>query len=86
MSKKLGIGLGLGIVSIHTIELELEAGRLVLLDAQSFPIVRHWYIVHRQGKRHSPVARAFMDFVLQEARHYAPDHGEAMAREKRRGR
>jgi DNA-binding transcriptional LysR family regulator len=79
-------GLGLGIVSIHTIELELEAGRLVLLDAQAFPIVRHWYIVHRQGKRHSPVARAFMDFVLQEARNYAPDHGEAMARGKHRAR
>jgi DNA-binding transcriptional LysR family regulator len=67
-------GLGLGIVSIHTLELELEAGRLVMLDVQSFPILRQWYIVHRRGKRHSPVARAFMEFVLQEARNYAPEH------------
>jgi DNA-binding transcriptional LysR family regulator len=67
-------GLGLGIVSIHTLELELEAGRLVMLHVQSFPILRQWYIVHRRGKRHSPVARAFMEFVLREARNYAPEH------------
>jgi len=57
-------GLGLGIVSIHTLELELETGRLVVLDAENFPILRHWYLVHRQGKRLSPVAQAFRDFVL----------------------
>ncbi len=60
-------GLGLGIVSIHTLELELEAGRLVVLDVEHFPILRHWYVVHREGKRLSPVAQAFRDFVLGEA-------------------
>ncbi len=60
-------GLGLGIVSIHTLELELDTGRLVVLDAQSFPILRHWYVVHRGGKRLSPVAQAFKGFVLGEA-------------------
>jgi DNA-binding transcriptional LysR family regulator len=61
-------GLGLGIVSIHTLELELEAGRLVVLEAEFFPILRHWYVVHRKGKRLSPIAQAFKSFVLQEAR------------------
>lgn len=60
-------GLGLGIASIHTLELELETGRLRLLDVAGFPIVRHWYIVARRGKRLSPTARAFKDFVLAEA-------------------
>lgn len=60
-------GLGLGIVSIHTLEPELEVGRLVVLDVQSFPIMRHWYVVHRLGKRLSPVAQVFKDFVLHEA-------------------
>lgn len=60
-------GLGLGIVSIHTMELELELGRLAILNIESFPILRHWYVVHRQGKRLSPVARAFRQFVLDEA-------------------
>ena len=58
--------LGLGIVSIHTLELELEAGRLVVLDIKEFPILRHWYVVQRQGKRLSPVAQAFKDFVINE--------------------
>ncbi len=61
-------GLGLGIVSIHTLELELEARRLVVLDVQTFPILRHWYVVHRKGKRLSPVAQAFRGFVLDEAK------------------
>ncbi|MEJ2346010.1 MAG: LysR family transcriptional regulator [Gammaproteobacteria bacterium] len=60
-------GLGLGIVSMHTMELELETRRLVVLDVQAFPIPRHWYVVHRQGKRLSPVAQAFKNFVLEEA-------------------
>ncbi|MEW5792352.1 MAG: LysR family transcriptional regulator [Pseudomonadota bacterium] len=60
-------GLGLGIVSTHTINLELEAKRLVILDVQSLPIQRHWYLVHREGKRLSAVAQAFKDFVVAEA-------------------
>ncbi|HEX5637586.1 MAG TPA: LysR family transcriptional regulator [Gammaproteobacteria bacterium] len=60
-------GLGLGIVSIHTLELELETGRLVVLDVDGFPIIRHWHIVQRTGKRLSPVAQAFKQFVLDEA-------------------
>ncbi len=57
-------GLGLGIVSVHTIELELEVGRLLILDVEGFPILRHWHLVHLKGKRWSPVAQAFSDFLL----------------------
>jgi LysR family transcriptional regulator, low CO2-responsive transcriptional regulator len=60
-------GLGLGIVSIHTLALELETGRLQVLEVEDFPILRHWYVVHRQGKRLSPVAQAFKSFILEEA-------------------
>ena len=35
-------GLGLGIVSIHTLELEQETGRLQILDVHDFLILRHW--------------------------------------------
>ena len=61
-------GLGLSVVSLHTIELELETGRLVMLDVEGFPVIRQWYLVYRRGKRLSPPARAFRDFVLAEAR------------------
>ena len=59
-------GLGLSVVSTHTIELELETGRLVTLDVQGFPLPRQWYLVYRRGKRLSPAAAAFRDFVLRE--------------------
>ena len=60
-------GLGLGVVSIHTLEMERALGRLAILDVQGFPILRHWYVVHRPAKRFSVVAQAFLDFVMNEA-------------------
>lgn len=57
-------GLGLGLVSIHTLELELETGRLAILQVEDFPILRHWYVVHSRGKRLSPVVAAFRAFLL----------------------
>ena len=65
-------GLGLGIVSIHTLELELETRRICVLDAENFPILRHWYVVHRRGKRLSPAAQAFKDYVLEEGNKIMP--------------
>ena len=44
-------GLGLGVVSLHTVRLELKAGLLAVLDVESFPIHRNWYIGHRAGKQ-----------------------------------
>ncbi len=60
-------GLGLGILSLQTLELELALGRLAVLDVEGFPIMRHWYVVHRVDKRLSPAAAGFKAFVLGEA-------------------
>jgi DNA-binding transcriptional LysR family regulator len=60
-------GLGVSVVSLHTVELELETGRLCVLDVEGFPIVRKWFMVYRKGKRLSPVAEAFRGFVLERA-------------------
>ena len=60
-------GLGLGVVSIHTVEAELESGRLELIHAEKFPIKRQWYVVNRKGKHLSATALAFREFVLKEA-------------------
>ncbi len=64
-------GMGLGIISLHSIELELETGRLAVLDAEHFPIVRHWYIVHRKNKRLSGAALALKKFLVEEAEQLA---------------
>jgi DNA-binding transcriptional LysR family regulator len=60
-------GMGLGILSLHSIELELETRRLVVLDVEHFPLLRHWFVVHRSNKRLSSAALAFKDFLLTEA-------------------
>ncbi len=57
-------GMGLGILSLHSIELELETKRLVMLNVENFPLKRHWFVAHRSNKRLSTAARAFKDFLL----------------------
>ena len=64
-------GMGLGIISLHNVELELETGRLAVLNVEYFPIVRHWYITHRKTKRLSTAAQAFKQFLLEEAERLA---------------
>ncbi len=61
-------GLGLGLLSRDTVQMELELGRLAILDIEHFPIMRHWYVVHRSGKRLSAVASEFKSFLLSESR------------------
>lgn len=60
-------GLGLSIMSRDAVQMELQLGRLITPDILHFPILRHWYVMHRKGKRLSPVAQAFKDFLLNEA-------------------
>jgi DNA-binding transcriptional LysR family regulator len=57
-------GLGVGVVSLHG---ELATRDLRILDVQGFPLLRKWYLVQRQGKRLSPAAQAFAEFVVSEA-------------------
>ncbi len=59
-------GMGVSFLSLHTIGLELEAGRLVVLDVEGLPVMRRWYLAHRQGKRLSPTAQSFKEFLLAE--------------------
>lgn len=61
-------GLGLGMLSLYTLEMELKLDRLVVLDVQGFPIMRHWYVMFRRGKRLSGTAESFWNFLADEAR------------------
>ncbi|MFA7400674.1 MAG: LysR family transcriptional regulator [Sideroxydans sp.] len=65
-------GMGIGIISSHGIELELETKRLVVLDVDHFPIVRHWYIVHRKDKRATVSAQEFARFLSEESKKRTP--------------
>lgn len=57
-------GMGISFLSAHTISLELRAKSLTVLDVQGFPVMFHWYIVHRKNKRLPPVALAFKKFLM----------------------
>jgi DNA-binding transcriptional LysR family regulator len=57
-------GMGISFLSAHTISLELQAGSLVVLDVEGFPLMLNWYVVHRKDKRLPPVAQAFKKFLM----------------------
>ena len=58
-------GMGLSFISSHTIGLEVEAGRLAILDVIGLPIVRDWYVIRLGEKVLPPIAAAFWSFLLQ---------------------
>jgi LysR family transcriptional regulator, low CO2-responsive transcriptional regulator len=60
-------GLGLAVVSLHALTLEPMQERLAILDVDGFPILGSWYIVYPSGKQMSVVARAFFDYLREQA-------------------
>jgi DNA-binding transcriptional LysR family regulator len=76
-------GLGLGLLSRATIEQELALKRLVELDVADFPIMRHWFIVHRKGKRLSAAAEAFRQFVLAETDERLTGAGDSLLKKRK---
>jgi DNA-binding transcriptional LysR family regulator len=65
-------GLGIAFISAHTIEQELQLGRLVILDVESLPIVRQWLSVSRMDRSASPALQAFNDFLTREGASHLP--------------
>ena len=60
-------GLGIAILSHYGLALERDAGKLVLLDVNGFPVRRRWYAVHPKGKKLSLVAQTYLNFILLES-------------------
>lgn len=58
-------GLGLSYLSLHTVGLELAAGKLVRLDVVGTPVIREWYVIQRKGKVLSPIAELFRAFLIE---------------------
>jgi DNA-binding transcriptional LysR family regulator len=66
-------GLGIAFLSAHTIELEVQTGRLAVLDVDGLPAMRQWYAVHLADRRLTLAARALHEFLVTEAATYLPD-------------
>lgn len=58
-------GLGIGFVSEHTVKLELQNGIIKQLQADKFPITRHWHVVHHTKNKLSPIAQRFKEFIVE---------------------
>lgn len=56
-------GLGISALSGHALTLH-QPGQFAILNAEGFPILRHWYAVYPAERQISLVARAFLDFLL----------------------
>jgi DNA-binding transcriptional LysR family regulator len=78
-------GLGLGVVSLQTIALELETRRLAVLPVEGFPIIRHWFIVHRRDKRMSAASQAFRELLLSQMPAAAAVHRQPSQKDLARG-
>ncbi|MDR5775142.1 MULTISPECIES: LysR family transcriptional regulator [unclassified Caballeronia] len=59
-------GMGVSFLSAHTISMELQVGKLAVLDIKGFPVMLNWFVVHRNNKRLPPVALAFKQFLVDE--------------------
>ena len=66
-------GLGIAFLSAHTIELEVQTHRLVILDVVGLPAMRQWFAVHLLDRRLTLAARALHEFLVTEGATYLPD-------------
>ena len=57
-------GLGIALISAHTVTEEMRAGRLVALQAEGLPILRHWFLLHRADHELTPAMLSVRDFIL----------------------
>ncbi|HEY8908213.1 MAG TPA: LysR family transcriptional regulator [Rhodoferax sp.] len=60
-------GMGLSFLSKRTIRHELASGHIAQLDVQGLPQINHWFVTHLRNKKLSPAARAFKDFLIEQA-------------------
>jgi DNA-binding transcriptional LysR family regulator len=55
----------LAVLSATTVVSELALGELVQLDVSGFPLIRRWQVVYPRGKRLSPAAEAFKEWIYE---------------------
>ena len=72
-------GFGLGFLSAHAVQQELALGRLAVIAARGFPVMRQWYVVHRRERRLPPITGAFRDFLVREGAKLIRRHEKAVA-------
>jgi LysR family transcriptional regulator, low CO2-responsive transcriptional regulator len=67
-------GMGVSLLSLHTIELELQHELIAAPEVEGLPVMRRWHVVNNLGKTLSPAAEAFRYFVLERGESYLAHH------------
>lgn len=57
-------GMGIAIISAHTVHEELANGSLVAIQHERLPLLRHWFILHREDTFLSPAAEAVWTQII----------------------
>ena len=67
-------GLGCSIMPIIGIRNELTLNDLQIIPAKGLPIRSEWTIIYQKGKKHSPVANAFLNHLNENKERIAQEH------------
>ena len=59
-------GMGISFMSAHAVQVELAAGRMVVLDVVDMPKWLDWCLLHRRDSQLGGLSAAFREFVLQQ--------------------
>lgn len=57
-------GLGYSIMPIIGIKNQLENNELQIIPVEKFPIISNWYLIWQKNKKFTPLARAYLDFII----------------------
>lgn len=63
-------GLGIALLPAHHIADELEAGLLIVLDVEDFPLRNQWYCIARSNRAPTPLMERFEEFLVAEGARY----------------
>ncbi len=58
--------LGISILSLGSLDLELETKRIAILDVEGLPLHKMWHAVHLGGKKLGLTASVFLEFIIKE--------------------
>ncbi|WP_298393632.1 LysR family transcriptional regulator [Flavobacterium sp.] len=67
-------GLGLSIMPLIGLKNELENESIKIIPAKNLPIITNWTLIWLKGKKLSPTATAFLDFIRQEKANISEEH------------
>ena len=65
--------LGISMLSIYALVHEINAGELVVLDVEGFPVDDEWFLCYPEGKQPSVVTKVFAEYMLHEGRELTLD-------------